>query len=167
VLLILYIYILYLFAEQFLWLLIQIWFLLSRCLSLLFLQHIVKRLSDYTRDFIWWLGLLTTYRSNIYVTIALSLILTICGLLKHVLSFLSLLCLHQSLSGNSFQWWTFPLLWVAELLPRLRCQLLTATAHNDWTSVLTGTHLPTSSLLSCTSLNWTELHCTNCPSYNI
>jgi hypothetical protein len=47
------------------------------------------------------------------------------------LSLLTLLCLHQSLSGNGFQWRTFPLLWVPEISPCLSYHLLTATDHKD------------------------------------
>jgi hypothetical protein len=49
------------------------------------------------------LDLLNTYRSPLQVTIALSLIQTLCSSLQHVLSLLSLLCLHQSLPGDGSQ----------------------------------------------------------------
>jgi hypothetical protein len=55
---------------------------------------------------------------------------------QQILSLLSVQWLHQSLSACSCQWWTFPLLWVPELSPCLSFQLLTATAHNYWTTVL-------------------------------
>jgi hypothetical protein len=51
------------------------------------------------------------------------------------LSFLSLLCLHQ-FSGNSFQQQMFHLLWVPQLSPCLSYQLLTATAHLEWTAAV-------------------------------
>jgi hypothetical protein len=60
-------------------------------------------MSDYRRGLDWWLDLVTTYRSKLQLTIALSLIHTLYNSLEHALSVLSLLCLHQSLSGNSFQ----------------------------------------------------------------
>jgi hypothetical protein len=71
--------------------------------------------------------------SNYCITI--SLIQTLCSSLQHALCLLSLLCLHQS-SGNAFQWQTFPFLWVLELSLCLSYQLLTATAHKDWTAAV-------------------------------
>jgi hypothetical protein len=69
-----------------------------------------------------------------------------------VLSPLSLLCLHQSLSSNGLRR-TFPLLWVPELSPCLSYQFLTAAAHNDRIAVLwLLTNSPT--------LHFTALHCT-------
>jgi hypothetical protein len=47
------------------------------------------------------------------------------------LSLLRLLHFHRSLPGNSFQYWTFPLLWVPVLSLCLSYQLLTATTHKD------------------------------------
>jgi hypothetical protein len=47
------------------------------------------------------------------------------------LNLLSLLCLHQSVSGNGFQRRTFPFLWVTEMSPSLSYRLLTTTAHKD------------------------------------
>jgi hypothetical protein len=44
------------------------------------------------------------------------------------LNLLNLLCLHLSLSGNGFQRWTFPLLWLPEMRLCLSYQLLRATA---------------------------------------
>jgi hypothetical protein len=40
------------------------------------------------------------------------------------------------LLGSSFQRRTFPFLWVPELSPCLSYQLLTVTAHNDWTTAV-------------------------------
>jgi hypothetical protein len=73
--------------------------------------------------------------------------------LQQALSLFSLLCLHQSLPGNGFQRWMFPLLWVPKLLPCLSCQLLTATAHKDWTAAALTNQL--------TPLYSTALHSTN------
>jgi hypothetical protein len=58
------------------------------------------------------------------------------GSLQHTLGIYSLLCLQQSLPGNGFQRWTFPLLWVPELSPCLSYQVLTATVHKDGTSTV-------------------------------
>jgi hypothetical protein len=74
------------------------------------------------------------------VTVELSLIQALCSCLQHVLSLLSLMCLHHLLPGNSFQWWMFPLLWVPELSPCLSYQFLTAAAHSDWTAFLWLSH---------------------------
>jgi hypothetical protein len=49
------------------------------------------------------LYLLITYKSQLQVTVALSLIHALFSPLEHVLSLLSLLCLHQSLSGDGSQ----------------------------------------------------------------
>jgi hypothetical protein len=68
------------------------------------------------------------YWTLLQVLITISLI--------HSLSLLSLLCLHQSLPGNGFQQQTFPLLCVPELSLCLSYQLLTATAHRDWTAAV-------------------------------
>jgi hypothetical protein len=65
----------------------------------------------------------------------LSLIHTLGKTLKHLLIVPSLLCL-QSLPGDGFQRRALPLLWVPELSPCLSYQLLTATAHNDWTATV-------------------------------
>jgi hypothetical protein len=84
----------------------------------------------------------------------LSLIHTLC-------SSLSLQCLHQLLPGNGFQRQTFPSLRVPKLSLCLSYQLLTATAHKDWTAAvlylsISLTHQPTRSTpLHCTAL--TEL----------
>jgi hypothetical protein len=109
-----------------------------------------------TIDGVWignWIYWPLTDRN--YVTIALSLIHTLYSSLQHVL--LSLLCLHQSLPGNSFQRWTFPLLWVPELSLCLSYQHLTVRAHNNWTSFLwLLTNSATNSSIPCTALtNWT------------
>jgi hypothetical protein len=93
---------------------------------------------------------------------ALSLIHIFGSSLQHVLSLLSLLCLHRSFPCNGLQRRIFPLLWVPELSPCLSYQLLTATARNDWTAVLKLTNSPTNSSLPCTALTFT-----NCPVYNI
>jgi hypothetical protein len=86
----------------------------------------------------------------------LSLIHTLSSSLQHVLSLLSLLCLHQLLSGNGFQQQPLPLLWVPELPPWLSYRLLTTTDHNDWTAAILW--LLTNQL---TSLCCTQLHCTH------
>jgi hypothetical protein len=63
------------------------------------------------------------------------------------LRILSLLCLHQSLSGSGYRQRTFLLLWVPALSPCLSYQLLTATAHNDCTAAVRYlTHSATKSL---------------------
>jgi hypothetical protein len=41
------------------------------------------------------------------------------------------------LPGSGFQWLTFLFPRFSELSPRLVCQLLTATAHNSWSSAVT------------------------------
>jgi hypothetical protein len=77
-----------------------------------------------------------------------------CSSLQHVLSLLSLQCLHQSLPDNGFQPQTFPLLWVPELSPCLSYQPLTASAQNEWTADLwLFTNSPTNSSTPCTALN--------------
>jgi hypothetical protein len=76
---------------------------------------------------------------------------TLYNSLQHTLSLFSLLCLHQSLFSNGFQWQNFPLLWVPELSPCLSYQLLTAK------------HLVTTELLFSNSLTnqlFTSLQCT-------
>jgi hypothetical protein len=93
-----------------------------------------------------WIGNLICWQVQLQVTIALSLIHTLYNSLQHILSILSLLCLHQSLPDNGFQRHMFPVFWVLELSPCLSFQLLTATAHNDWTPVLWQTHQPFTSL---------------------
>jgi hypothetical protein len=95
---------------------------------------------------------------NYAVNIALSLIHTLYNSLQYALSIFSLFCLHQSFPGNGFQRRTFPLLWGPELSPFLSCQLLTLTAHNDWSAVLWLTYPLTNQL---TSLHCTQLHCTS------
>jgi hypothetical protein len=55
--------------------------------------------SDYRRGLDWELDLLKAYRSQLQVTIALSLIHALGSSLRHALNLSSLLCLHQ---------WTFP-----------------------------------------------------------
>jgi hypothetical protein len=91
----------------------------------------------------------------------LSLIHTLSSSLQHVLSLLSLLCLHQLLRGIGFQQQTLPLLWVSELFPCLSCQLQTAKAHCDWTAAVLTAHQPThfTLLYSTTlhSLKWTQV----------
>jgi hypothetical protein len=59
-------------------------------------------MSDYRWSLDWYLYLLSAYRTQLQVTIALSLIHTIYNSLQHALSLFSLLCLHQ-LPGNGFQ----------------------------------------------------------------
>jgi hypothetical protein len=56
-----------------------------------------------TTDAVWIGKLLNAYRSWQQLTIALSLIHTLSNSLQQVLILLSLLCLHQSLSGNDFR----------------------------------------------------------------
>jgi hypothetical protein len=69
------------------------------------------------------------------------------------LSLPSMLCLHQSLSGDGFKRRIFPFLWVPGLSLYLGFQFLTATSHNDWTAeVLYLTHSPTK-LLHYTTLS--------------
>jgi hypothetical protein len=78
------------------------------------------------------------------------LIRTLCSSLQHVLRLLSLLCLHQSLSGNGFQRRTFPLLLVPELSPCLSYQQRLTTTELQRSSY-THTQSPSSSL-HCTAL---------------
>jgi hypothetical protein len=84
----------------------------------------------------------------------LSLIHTLYNSLQHTLRLFRLLCLHQSLLSNGFQWQKFPLLWVPELSPCLSYQLLTAkhliTTELQFSNSLTN-QLFTS--LQCTALN--------------
>jgi hypothetical protein len=68
---------------------------------------------------------LWTITTSNYSTIANSHMHT-----QHVLSLLSLLCLHQSF-GNSFQWRMFPFLWIPKLSECLSYQFLKASAHMD------------------------------------
>jgi hypothetical protein len=50
--------------------------------------------------------------------------------LQHLLIFLSLLYLRQSLPGNHFQWWILPSLWIPKPSSCFSYQILTATVHN-------------------------------------
>jgi hypothetical protein len=89
---------------------------------------------------------------------ALSLFHTFCSSLQLILSLLSLLCLHQSLSGNGFQWRIFPLRRFPEISPCLSCPFLRTTDHNGWTAVLwLLTNSPTKTSLPCTALHCTAL----------
>jgi hypothetical protein len=84
----------------------------------------------------------------------------IIGYISHfdtVVTMLYSLLLHMH-AHASVQWWMFPFLWVPELSPWIRYQLLRATAHKDWTTaVLSLTHQPTRSA----PLHSTALHCSN------
>jgi hypothetical protein len=104
------------------------------CISLCMcacMLYIVTILSEYMGFgmVILFIELLQNVTTSNYSDIANSYILY--NSLQHALRLFSLLCLHQSLSGNGFQRRTFPLLWVPELSPCLSYQLLTATAHKD------------------------------------
>jgi hypothetical protein len=59
--------------------------------------------SSLSIEWVWIGNCIYWTLSQLEVTIALSLIHTLCSSLQHVLSLLSLLCLHQSLSGNGFR----------------------------------------------------------------
>jgi hypothetical protein len=61
------------------------------------------------------------------------LVTTLYSCLQHALSIFSLTFLHQSLLGNDFQQRTFPIL-SSRTTPCLSYQLLTATAHKNWTA---------------------------------
>jgi hypothetical protein len=91
------------------------------------------------------IGFIEHLQIELQVTIALSLIHTLCSSLQDVLNPFSLLYRHRMPPGNGFQRRTFLLLRVPELSPCLSYQLLTATAHNGWTAVLWLTQQPTHS----------------------
>jgi hypothetical protein len=80
---------------------------------------------------------------------------TLCSSLQHALSLVSLLSPHQSFPGHGFQRRTFFFLRVREISLCLSYQLLTATAHNDWTAAdLYLTHSFNYQPTCSTSLNW-------------
>jgi hypothetical protein len=72
----------------------------------------------------------------------------------------SLLCLHQSLPGNSSQWQTFPLLWVSWTIPVPQLPASNSSSSQQLNCIIHLTaYSPTNSLHS-TVLNWTELNST-------
>jgi hypothetical protein len=110
-----------------------------------------------TTDGVWISNWILDHVQVVITSVALSPIHTLYISVQHALSLLSLLHLHQLFPGSSFQRRTFPLLWVPKLSLCLSYQLLTETAHTDWTIAvlqLTFTHSPTNSLHST---HWTKL----------
>jgi hypothetical protein len=97
-----------------------------------------------------------------------SLIHALCRSLQHVLKYFQsvvsspVICSVTPSSGG-----TFPLLWVPDIFPFISYQLLTATVHKDWTSVLLNNSLidrPTNPL-HFTQQYWTELAALHSISY--
>jgi hypothetical protein len=125
--------------------------LLSNVLIVLdrgYIVFILSRVCVSKRGFGLVIGFIEHLRNWVQVRRALSLIHTLCSSLQHVLSLLSLLCLHQALSGSGFQTRISINFRVQGFMPSLAVAYLTAT--------------PELNLLAsnCRTLNSTRLHST-------